>query len=74
MIPLEFCEVPPGQIMRKQIPADKTSLVMEFSKKAPADRLASIRAGLGVSSIYSTRNLISPFSHSNITGFAVWPE
>jgi len=71
MIPLEFCEVPPGQIMRKQIPADKTSLVMEFSKKAPADRLASIRAGLGVSSIYS---LISPFSHSNITGFAVWPE
>jgi len=48
MIPLELCNVIPGQIMRKQIPPDKTSDVLDFSKKAPADRLAAIRAGLGV--------------------------
>ncbi|KAF8958525.1 argonaute-like protein [Flammula alnicola] len=48
MIPLELCEVPPGQIMRKQIPADKTNDMVEFSKLRPSERLASIRAGLEV--------------------------
>jgi eukaryotic translation initiation factor 2C len=47
-IPLELCTVPAGQIMRKQIPADKTNEVVEFSKLTPRDRLASIRHGLGV--------------------------
>jgi eukaryotic translation initiation factor 2C len=48
VIPLELCKVPSGQIMRKQIPADKTNDVLEFSKLDPPNRLASIRAGLEV--------------------------
>jgi eukaryotic translation initiation factor 2C len=34
--------------MRKQIPADKTNEVVEFSKLSPQQRLANIRHGLGV--------------------------
>ena len=41
----------PGQIMRKQIPADMTSEIVEFSKMNPAQRLSSIRAGLDVCEI-----------------------
>ena len=41
----------PGQIMRKQIPADKTTDVVEFSKMNPAQRLATIRTGLDVCDI-----------------------
>ncbi|KAJ4477407.1 argonaute-like protein [Lentinula aciculospora] len=48
LIPLELCEVPPGQIMRKQVPPEKTKLVVEFATKKPQDRLRSIEAGLGV--------------------------
>ncbi|GJE88333.1 protein argonaute [Phanerochaete sordida] len=47
-IPLELCEVPPGQIMRKQVPSDKTKDVVEFSTKRPIQRFDSIQAGLGV--------------------------
>jgi eukaryotic translation initiation factor 2C len=47
-IPLELCTVPNGQIMRKQIPADKTNEVVEFSKLSPQERLNSIRHGLGI--------------------------
>ncbi|GJE88331.1 protein argonaute [Phanerochaete sordida] len=47
-IPLELCEVPAGQIMRKQVPPDKTKAVVEFSTKRPRERFASIEAGLGV--------------------------
>ncbi|KAF5344152.1 hypothetical protein D9758_008884 [Tetrapyrgos nigripes] len=45
LIPLEFCNVIPGQIMRKQVPADKTKEVLDFATKKPVDRLASIRRG-----------------------------
>jgi len=48
LIPAELSEVPPGQIMRKQVPPEKTSDVLAFSTKRPEDRLQSIRAGLGV--------------------------
>ena len=48
-IPLELCEVPPGQIVRKQVPSEKTKDVVEFATKRPADRLASIRQGIDVS-------------------------
>jgi eukaryotic translation initiation factor 2C len=44
----------PGQIMRKQIPADKTTDVVEFSKMNPAQRLHSITAGLDVREITIT--------------------
>lgn len=48
MIPLELCIVPPGQIMRKQVPPEKTKDVLEFATKKPADRLQSIKNGLAV--------------------------
>ncbi|KAH9006800.1 argonaute-like protein [Lactarius hatsudake] len=48
LIPLELCHVPPGQIMRKQVPPDKTNSVLEFATKRPNDRLGSIVNGLGV--------------------------
>lgn len=53
LIPMELCMVPPGQIMRKQVPPEKTKDVLEFATKKPEDRLASIRAGLGVCSGFS---------------------
>ncbi|KAI0278886.1 argonaute-like protein [Russula aff. rugulosa BPL654] len=48
LIPLELCYVPPGQIMRKQVPPDKTNSVLEFATKRPRERLESICNGLGV--------------------------
>jgi len=48
LIPIELCHVTPGQIMRKQIPADKTTDVVEFSKMNPVQRLSSVRTGLSV--------------------------
>ncbi|KAH8999091.1 argonaute-like protein [Lactarius akahatsu] len=48
MTPLELCHVPPGQILRKQVPPDKTNFVLKFATKRPIDRLGSIVNGLGV--------------------------
>lgn len=45
-IPLERCEVLPGQLMRKQIPEGLEQPMLEFSQKRPQDRLQSIREGL----------------------------
>lgn len=47
-IPLELCNVPAGQIMRKQIPPEKTKDVLEFATKRPRERLESIKNGLTV--------------------------
>ncbi|KAG6333722.1 hypothetical protein ID866_5365 [Astraeus odoratus] len=48
LIPLELCVVPPGQIMRKQVPPEKTKDVLDFATKRPQDRLQSITNGLSV--------------------------
>ncbi|KAF8992551.1 argonaute-like protein [Cyathus striatus] len=48
LIPLELCEVPPGQFMRRQVPSDKIRDVLEFATKKPHDRLQSIENGLNV--------------------------
>lgn len=48
LIPLELCTVPPGQIMRKQVPPEKTKDVLDFATKRPRDRLQSIKDGLSV--------------------------
>ncbi|EIM88070.1 argonaute-like protein [Stereum hirsutum FP-91666 SS1] len=48
LIPLELCDVPPGQIIKKQIPASKTKSVLEFATQRPQQRLQSISNGLGV--------------------------
>lgn len=45
LIPLEMCYVPPGQIMRKQVPPEKTKDVLEFSTMKPDDRFQSILRG-----------------------------
>ncbi|KAN0132399.1 Piwi domain containing protein [Lactarius tabidus] len=47
-IPLELCEVPAGQIIRKQMPPDKINAILEFSTMRPRERFASIREGLNV--------------------------
>lgn len=47
-IPLEICDVIPGQIMRKQISPEVTADMVEFSKLAPKERLESIKQGLQV--------------------------
>jgi eukaryotic translation initiation factor 2C len=51
LIPLELCNIIPGQIMRKQIPPEKTKDVVEFATMHPTNRLQSIRNGLGVSRV-----------------------
>ncbi|EIW61996.1 argonaute-like protein [Trametes versicolor FP-101664 SS1] len=48
LIPMEVCHIFEGQIMRKQVPPEKTKDVLDFATKKPHDRLASIKAGLGV--------------------------
>ncbi|KAJ6562033.1 ribonuclease H-like domain-containing protein [Mycena capillaripes] len=48
LIPLELCIVPPGQLMRKQVPPKKTKDVLDFATKKPLDRLKSITNGLSV--------------------------
>ncbi|EGO01883.1 hypothetical protein SERLA73DRAFT_177463 [Serpula lacrymans var. lacrymans S7.3] len=48
LIPLELCTVPEGQIMRKQVPPEKTKDVLDFATKKPHERLASITNGLAV--------------------------
>ncbi|KAJ7778889.1 Piwi domain-containing protein [Mycena olivaceomarginata] len=47
IIPLELCNVLPGQLVRKEIPDKKADLVA-FATKAPKDRLASIGKGMEV--------------------------
>ena len=71
LIPLELCMVPPGQIMRKQVPPEKTKSVLDFATKKPADRLKSITSGLEVRGatsawIYGSHPLI--FNRSLPTG------
>ncbi|KAF8313410.1 Piwi-domain-containing protein [Clavulina sp. PMI_390] len=48
LIPFELCTVPVGQIMRRQVPPEKTKEVLEFATRKPDDRLASIRRGVEV--------------------------
>ncbi|KAJ6569688.1 ribonuclease H-like domain-containing protein, partial [Mycena capillaripes] len=43
-----LCIVPPGQLMRKQVPPKKTKDVLDFATKKPLDRLKSITNGLSV--------------------------
>jgi eukaryotic translation initiation factor 2C len=48
LVPFELCVVPEGQIMKKQVPSDKTKDVVEFATKKPHERFNSIRDGLGI--------------------------
>ncbi|PBK70116.1 Piwi-domain-containing protein [Armillaria solidipes] len=42
-IPLEKCEVPPGQHIKKEIPPEAVAEVVAFSTKLPMERLAAIK-------------------------------
>ncbi|KAH7105502.1 eukaryotic translation initiation factor 2C [Auriculariales sp. MPI-PUGE-AT-0066] len=60
-VPLEFLEIPPGQIMKKQVPPTKTKDVLEFATKKPEHRLKSIRDGLAVLN-YSQSTFMTDFN------------
>jgi eukaryotic translation initiation factor 2C len=51
LIPLELCTVPQGQLMRKEIPDDKKTQLVEFASMRPPERLQSIQRGMGVSNL-----------------------
>ncbi|KAI6034268.1 argonaute-like protein [Pisolithus microcarpus] len=69
LIPVELCVVPKGQIMRKQVPPEKTKDVLEFATMKPHDRLASISNGLAVSQF--TTISFQTYS-SGRSGLGVW--
>ena len=71
LIPLELCNVLPGQIMRKQIPPEKTKDVVEFATMHPTNRLQSIRNGLGVSHVITECTLATFLIW--FAGACVWP-
>ncbi|KAG5651697.1 hypothetical protein H0H81_007756 [Sphagnurus paluster] len=48
LLPLEVCQVPAGQIMKKQLPPEKTKDVLDFATKKPVERFRSIENGLGL--------------------------
>ncbi|KAI0248860.1 Piwi domain-containing protein [Lactifluus subvellereus] len=48
LIPLELCDVPPGQIIRKQMTPDAIKSILGFSSMHPRERHRSIRDGLSV--------------------------
>ncbi|KAI0289730.1 argonaute-like protein [Russula brevipes] len=48
VIPLELCEVPPGQVARKQLSPDEVHEVLRFSMMRPPERMKSVVDGLNV--------------------------
>ena len=73
--------MPPGQVMRKQVPPERTRDVLEFSTKKPAERLNSIRNGFTVSGptifVHLPRHLnisTDPELESVTVRYAVWPQ
>ncbi|KAJ7232048.1 Piwi domain-containing protein [Mycena haematopus] len=48
LIPLELCTVLPGQLVRKEVPDDKKTALVEFATMKPKERLDSIRKGLQI--------------------------
>ncbi|KAK0493335.1 argonaute-like protein [Armillaria luteobubalina] len=45
-IPLEKCEVPSGQHVKKDIPPEAVASIVSFSTKPPMERLAAIKKGV----------------------------
>ncbi|KAG6909902.1 hypothetical protein DXG01_014716 [Tephrocybe rancida] len=67
LIPFEMCTVPPGQIMKKQIPSDKTKNMVEFSTMKPVDRFKSIENGLRTVLSYGQSEYVRDFGMSVVT-------
>ncbi|KAG6899902.1 hypothetical protein C0993_005481, partial [Termitomyces sp. T159_Od127] len=64
LLPIELCQVPPGQIMKKQIPPEKTKDVVEFSTMKPAERFRSIANGLNTVLAYGQSEYVRSFGMS----------
>jgi len=48
LVPLELCEVVPGQFLNQQVPQANIREVLDFATKKPEQRLQSIREALTV--------------------------
>jgi eukaryotic translation initiation factor 2C len=48
VVPLEFCQVPPGQLARKNMSQDQTNSILQFATMDPRARRQSVQHGLGV--------------------------
>lgn len=66
IVPMEFCDILPGQLMRKQIPQELTDEMVNFSRKRPEERLAAIRNSLPALGYHS--EVVSQF------GIEITPE
>ena len=73
MVPLEFCTVPRGQFMRKEIPDDKVRDILEFSTKKPHERLKCIKDGLQVRCLIDIRSRIPPYYFCRRSVPSIWP-
>jgi hypothetical protein len=57
----------PGQIMRKELPPEKSGSVVKFATKKPPERFASIKAGLDVRPFFYLKFDILIFFRSSNT-------
>ncbi|KAG6844544.1 hypothetical protein H0H87_006028 [Tephrocybe sp. NHM501043] len=73
LLPLEMCIVPPGQIMKKQLPPEKTKEMVEFSTMRPAERFKSITNGLSTVLAYGQSEYIRAFGMSVQTSSGFLP-
>jgi hypothetical protein len=73
IIPFELLNIPTGQIMRRQVPPEKTKDVLDFATKKPAERLQSIVNGLQVRrdsiSAYIAWKLVSRTNFSKVLAY-----
>lgn len=58
VVPIELCDVIPGQQFKKKLPPDLMPKVLTFSKKKPSDRFRSIYAGANVKRVPVTACLV----------------
>ncbi|CAE6431878.1 unnamed protein product [Rhizoctonia solani] len=59
VIPMEFCEILPGQLLRKGVPKELTDDMVKFSRRKPGERLAAIKSSL--SSLNHQSAVVSQF-------------
>ncbi|KAG9122737.1 hypothetical protein FRC07_000749, partial [Ceratobasidium sp. 392] len=74
IIPMEFCEILPGQLMRRQIPQELTDEMVNFSRKRPEERLAAIKASLPVGSIETIGLLLITSQANTVKQFGITVE
>ncbi|KAJ7758252.1 argonaute-like protein [Mycena metata] len=60
-IPLELCQVIPGQLVRKEFPKEKRSDLLSFATQKPKERLASIVQGVSNTLAWSQSEYVRQF-------------